>query len=424
MSVDWQQPAQARLDQFMERLAAGDYNTAAPGVINAVIRLDAPESGFTYEKAVGRARADSPAPMTATHQFHVASVAKTMTAVLILQLLEEGAFGVKGLDSNLLELGLFDEAIVERLHMIDGVSYGKRMTVRHLLTHTAGIKEAVGDDAGGTSKDYGGAAPNSYGARYRQGIPAHLACLADPNCDVSMLITSKHWQMWDPRRPDDKEAGVINWFLATGTSAAALTPPGEQFYYSDTGYVILGLLAEKLAGKRLHRLWRERIFDPLGMDSSYLAYAEDPEPMPWIHDVSDFFVGEVGCESSRLNVSFDRGGGGVVSTVGDLNTFMRALVEGRLFQRPETLVRMTQWRFFPGIVAPRTGVGLGIFGEATDYGTVVIGHSGAYGTKMYYEPETGVYFSGTVNQRLGVPYYWWKPIFNIIREAKAARAGI
>lgn len=419
MRLDWQATTRARLDQFMERLAEGDYNTETPGVINAVIRLDAPEAGFSYARAVGRAWADSDAPMTTGHQFHVASVAKTMTAVLILQLWETDTLGAKGLDSNLIELGLFDEAIVERLHMIGGASYGRQMTVRHLLTHTAGIKEAVGDDAGGTSKDYGKPAPNSYGARYREGIPAHLACLKDPNCDLSALVTSKHWQMWNPARPDDKEAGVINWFLATGTSAAALTPPGERFYYSDTGYVILGLLAEKLAGKRLHRLWRERIFDPLGMDSSYLAYAEDPEPMPWVHDVSDFFVGEVGCVTSQLNVSFDRGGGGIVSTVSDLNTFMRALVEGRLFRSPETLVRMTQWRYHPGVVAPRAGVGLGIFGEATDYGTVVIGHSGAYGTKIYYEPETGVYFSGTVNQRLGVPYYWWKPIFNIIHEARA-----
>ena len=223
--------------------------------------------------------------------------------------------------------------------------------------------------------------------------------------------------MWDSSRPNEKEAGVVNWFLATGTSEAALSPPGEKFYYSDTGYVILGLVAEKLSGKSLHRQWRERIFEPLGMDRSYLAYAKDPVPDEWIHDVSDFFVGEIGGVTSKFNVSFDRGGGGVVSTVGDLNKYLQGLIQGKLFKKTETLVNMTQWRYFPGIKTPRVGVGLGIFGEGTESGTVLIGHSGAYGTKMYYEPETGIYFSGTVNQRTGVPYYWWHHVIRAIHNA-------
>lgn len=417
MRGGWQARARKNLDSVMSKMAAGDYNTEEPGAVNAVIRAEIPHANFVYEKAVGRAYANSDAPMTTEHQFHIASVAKPMTATLILQLWEEGALGKNGLDSNLAELGVFDEAIVERLHMIDGVSFGKQMTLRHLLMHTSGCKESVGDDAGGTSKDYGYPAPNSYLARYRDGVEAHLACLADPDCDLGQLVTSKNWNMWDPSRPDDREAGVVNWFLATGTSAAALWPPGEQFYYSDTSYVILGLVAEKLFGKDLHRLWRERIFDPLGMDKSFLAYATDPHPDPWVHDIADFFMGEIGGVTSQFNISFDRGGGGVVSTVGDLNKYIMGLIRGELFQRTETLVAMTQWRYFPGINAPRAGVGLGIFGEGSDDNTVLIGHSGAYGTKMYFEPETGLYLSGTVNQRTGVPYYWWHEVVRAIHEA-------
>ncbi len=417
MRLNWQQEAEQKLAEVMNHLEVGAYNTEEPGVINAVIRVELPHADFVYERAVGRAYANSEAAMTTGHQFHIASVAKPMTATLILQLLEEGALGSKGLDSNLAELAVFDDEIVDRLHMMDGKSYGKQMTIRHLLMHTAGIKEAVGDDAGGTAKEYGHRAPESYGARYRDGFAAHLVCLEDPDCDLDELVTSKNWNMWDPTRPDDKEAGVVNWFLATGTSAAALWPPGERFYYSDTGYVILGLVAEKLTGKSLHRLWRERIFDPLGMEKSYLAYAKDPLPDPWVHEVSDFFVGEVGVVSGKFNVSYDRGGGGVVSTVEDLNKFLKGLIRGELFRNSETLVKMTQWRHFPGINPPRAGVGLGIFGEGTVSNTVLIGHSGAYGTKMYYEPETGLCFSGTVNQRVGVPYYWWHEVVRAIHDA-------
>ena len=301
--------------------------------------------------------------MTPDHQFHLASVAKTMTAALLLQLWEEGALGPCGLDATLAGLALFDEEIAARLNMIDGVSYGKKITVRHLLTHTSGIKDAVVDDAAGTAHDYGEPAPGSYGARLRKAIPAHLACLADPACDISPLVTSKEWAMWDPACPEDNEAGVINWFLASGTAAASLSPPGEAFHYSDTGYVILGLLSEKLSGKSLHRQWRERIFDPLGMDKSYLAYARDPEPDTWTYEVSDFYLGDVPYVTGRINVSFDRGGGGVVSTAADVVRFLRALIDGQLFKNSKTLATMLQWRAFPGINSPRAGVGLGIFAE-------------------------------------------------------------
>ena len=419
MNSSWSEQACAGLDQALARLYAGEGISEGPGIRNAVLRVEAPESGLVHEAAVGKAIADSDAPMTPAHQFHLASVAKTMTATLLLQLWEQGTLGPDGLDTTLVELELFDDAIVEQLHQIDGVSFGSRITVRHLLTHTSGIKDAVVDDATGTAHDYGGPAPGSYGARIRQAIPDHLVCLEDPHCDIADLVTSKAWTMWDPSRPQDREAGVVNWFLASGTAAASLAPPGAAFHYSDTGYVILGLLTEKLSGKSLHRQWRERIFDPLGMDKSYLAYAKDPEPAPWIDEVSDFYLADFPYVTSRINLSFDRGGGGVVSNVADVLRFLWALMEGELFQKPETLAAMLQWRKFPGINPPRAGVGLGVFAEETGYGTVALGHSGAYGAKMYYEPASGTYFCGTVNQRVGVPYYWWKAMFEAMHRSRS-----
>ena len=153
------------------------------------------------------------------------------------------------------------------------------------------------------------------------------------------------------------------------------------------------------------------------MDKSYLAYARDPEPDSWTYEVSDFYLGDVPYVTSRINVSFDRGGGGVVSTAADVVRFLRALIDGQLFRNSETLATMLQWRAFPGINSPRAGVGLGIFAEESGQGRVALGHSGAYGAKMYVEPESGIYFSGTVNQRTGVSYYWWKEMFEAVHQA-------
>ena len=128
---------------MLARLFAGEGVSAGPGVKNAVLQVEMPDVGFVHTAAVGKANADSDAPMMPDHQFHLASVAKTMTAALLLQLWEEGVLGRCGLDTTLAELDLFDEEIVARLNMIDGVSYGRKITVRHLLTHTSGIKDAV-----------------------------------------------------------------------------------------------------------------------------------------------------------------------------------------------------------------------------------------------------------------------------------------
>ena len=86
------------------------------------------------------------------------------------------------------------------------------------------------------------------------------------------------------------------------------------------------------------------------------------------HDIADFFFGNIGGVTSQLNISFVRIV--VVATVGDLNRYIKGLIRGELFQGPETLVAMTQWRHFPGINAPRAGVGLGVFGERTTDNTV------------------------------------------------------
>ena len=171
MKSSWADQARSNLDQALARLFAGEGISAGPGVMNAVLRVEAPDLGFVHAAAVGKANADSDAPMTSDHQFHLASVAKTMTATLLLQLWEEGALGPCGLDTTLAELALFDDEIVERLHMIGGVSYGKQITVRHLLTHTSGIKDAVVDDAIGTAHDYGAPAPRFLWSATQKGYP-------------------------------------------------------------------------------------------------------------------------------------------------------------------------------------------------------------------------------------------------------------
>ena len=175
----------------------------------------------------------------------------------------------------------------------------------------------------------------------------------------------------------------MNFYLNSGGIADnALFRPGEGFHYSDTAFTMLALLAEHLFGQSYHRLLRTRIFDPLGMQDSFLDAHSDLDPDPWVREVSDCWAGAVPMLSWHFDLSNDWGGGGVVSTAADLNRFIRGLLEGKLFARTETLANMLQWQRPHGLPARYTAVGQGVFMFNSPHGLEAVGHSGVWGVKM------------------------------------------
>lgn len=373
--------------------------TATPSIRNAVVQVCDPKGETLFEAVHGLARPD--APMTVSHRFHLASVAKTMTATLLLQLAEEGAFGAKGIDAAYAGFGVFSPDIMARLHRRDGVSLAHTITLRHLLTHTSGIRDAMEDDA----NTLGGPAPGSLIGAIRSGKSE----------------AARFWRPWSPERPEDASAGVINLFLATGIADAALSDPGTRFHYSDTGFMLLALLAEKITGQSYGALLHERIFAPLGLADTYLAYRCDPLDLgPKRTPESEFWSDDLPLLESGVSLSFDWGGGGVVSSALSLNRFLRALLAGELFKSRGTLAAMLSWATPPNLEPPRTGVGLGVFRTAMN-GVELIGHSGASGAKMFHAPRGGFFISGTINQSSG-PGDWHWPIARCWVEPTGGRS--
>jgi D-alanyl-D-alanine carboxypeptidase len=394
------------------QLGSGDE-----AIRNAVVVVDHPGLGLHAAAAAGQLRADSPAPMRPDSQFHIASVVKPMTAALIFQAVEAGLLGPAGIDTRLVDTGLLPPAICRRLHNIAGRSHGEAITLRHLLTHTSGLRDGQVDDGDHTAESFGGAAPNSIVGRRAADMQLHLAALAAGRAPPETLRTRKLWRPWDPTRPDDPDAGLLNFYLSAHTAGQnALFPPGEGFHYSDTAFTILALLAEQLFGESYPRLLRQRIFAPLAMQDSYFEAYSDLDPTPWMHELSDCWAGRVPIVSSGISLSNDWGGGGVIATAADLNRFLVGLLAGRLFTRPETLAEMLRWTQPPGMAPRFAAVGHGIFKFKSASGLEVIGHSGAWGAKMLATPETGCFLSGTVNRR-GARGEW------MIEIAEAIAAG-
>lgn len=408
----------ARLDAVMQALPLASSSPApADAIHNAAVVVEDPAQKLYYAKGVGPAREGGTAAMTAKDQFPIASVTKTMTATVILQLAEEGKLGPDGIETTLGLLGVFTPAILDRLMTFGGRSYGAGLTIRQLLAHQSGMRDVFMDDAKLTSEsNEGNAAPESFGGVQLGVLGAHRKCLETPGCDVSALMTGRMWTPWDASRPDDPQAGVLNFYLSyNGGATNGLFMPGQGYHYSDTGYIILGLVIEKLTGGTLHEAYRKRLFDPLGLKHTYLEYATKPATAAYEGNTADFYIGDFAGRTGRFNIYFDWAGGGVVSTAEELNRFIRALGEGRLFKKAETLALMTtpQWRQMRGDIAVERG--LGVSRLTTPDGISYFGHTGFWGAIMLYEPGTGISLGGTLNQVGHNPAVW---AIDLLRAAR------
>lgn len=389
----------ARLEAHVAQLAGG---ASADASRNAIVRVSVPRLGFEHTAAAGRARADAKAAMSRDQPFYIASITKPMVAVRILQLVEAGRIS---LDSSLGQLGLLPEDALQQLQVHDGRSYGADITVRQLLQHRTGLRDMLLDDREHLSEAVdGGTAAGSLGGIWSSQLGRFLECRDQPSqCaegEVTRLYPAHRWTAFDAeawrRNPQDRDAGLINFFLAE-MGGAGLFPPGGAFHYADTNYILLGMLIEKLSGRSLHAELRDAVFRPLGMHDTYLSYAPDEDARPRHLPPADFWVGEVPAISSGLDISFDWAGGGVVTTAADLDRFLRGVATGRVFARPETRDTMLACVEVPARNGRAGGYGLGIRCLETRYGAMW-GHTGAWGAVMVLFPEHDVSITGTVDR--------------------------
>lgn len=386
-------PLNREIEEKLDSLLESQLTSGAE---SAVARIEAPAEGFVYEHAVGIARTDTGEAMTTDHRFHTASVSKSMTALLVVQLADEGALGPEGVDARYVEFGVFPDEVQERLLTRGGQSVFANVTLRHMLSHTSGFRDAFVDDGSRTSKELGRPAPGSI-----------------IGSDASRNFTAA-WSPWLPDGDTTEERGVINFYLSQPDMAEALSEPGTAFHYSDTAFVLLALLVERVTGESYHANLRDRILTPCDLRDSYLAYRDDPPLGPRRQPESDVHAFGIPMLSSGKDLSFDWGGGGLVTTARDLVRFQRALAEHRPPSSSRILSDMTAWTRPAGLAEPRTGVGLGLF--RTRYpGGELWGHSGAWGAKMDCDQAAGIYFAGTVNQA-GAPSGWHHPMIARVAE--------
>ncbi|SFR69845.1 D-alanyl-D-alanine carboxypeptidase [Agromyces sp. CF514] len=276
-------------------------------------------------------------------RFHVASIGKTFTATLVMQLVEAGAFAV---DTSLSALLPHDE--LARLFERDGTADAAGgATVHHLLTHTSGVADYFDG-------------PVTRGSRMRRLV------LDDPD------------RLWTPAE-----------LLAFSRERQRpVGRPGARFAYSDTGYVLLGRVLEQATGRAFHDLLHERVFAPLGLRDSALLFRPPSAPDAAAMDLAPFRLGRI--EASRFtSMSCDWAGGGIVATPGDLRAFSRALHRGELIGDASLAYLSTMPnRFRPGI---RYGAGM-MQVRFEGFSPLLrglprpVGHIGVLATHLFHDP--------------------------------------
>ena len=289
-------------------------------------------------------------PMTDLHQFKIASVTKTFTAVIILQMVEEGQLKLDDLVSEYL-----DKELIETIHIYKGKSYGNQITIEQLLGHTSGLADYFFDDW-----------------RFLLGLKINPR------------------RSWTP----DK---ILGKFYKHRMNKKAKFAPGTSFHYSDTNYLLLGLIIEKLNNASLASQYRSRIIEPLNMDYTYFDIVETGTDKLMHQYMNGRNV------TKNMNTSMDWAGGGLVSTTRDLTTFIKALFNCDLFENKSTL----------DLMLPKEGSGYGLglsrsryhirFGEDAEPTLFLgFGHTGFWGVYMRYIPSEDislVYSIGQVNAK-------------------------
>lgn len=328
----------AELQQAIEAVVASPETQFQAGVL-AVRR----PGGETWAGAAGVNELESGAPLAPEARFRAGSIAKTFVATVVLQLVEEGAFG---LDDP--AAGLLPEDVVSMFEGAEGI------TVRMLLNHTSGLPEWSTEE-------------------------------------FDRVIAEDFERVWEARE-----------FLEAAAGSPRSFAPGESWEYSNTNYNLLGLIVEGATGND----WREevtaRLIEPLGLGSTSLPAPGDTsltEPyMYGYHPLGGELIDISHLDPSMAGAA---GGGALVTNTLDLITFMEALLSGALFQEPATLEEMMGFvdAEYPG---GQTGYGLGLQRSVIS-GAPAIGNAGGtagYLSYVGYLPELDVFIAGSVDAQV------------------------
>jgi amidase len=324
----------AQLDAYLQSQVyseGGNPDGAAPGL---VLLLDTPQG--SYLNAAGVSNLEDGTPLQVDDRLEIGSNSKSFTIAVLMQLQEEGLLS-------------FDDMLSDWLpELAAQIPNGDQITLRQLAAHTSGIW------------DYG-----------------------DPIIGEAAENPEK---LEDGYMPEE----LVQYAIDNGTPDFN---PGEGWKYSNTGYILLGMIAEKASGQSLGELYQARIFDPLGLETAVFIEGVPQEGEItngywWLEDGTRL-------DTTNWNVSQGWAAGGIAMTAEELAAYAKALAAGELFQDPDTLAQMLSFNE-QSLALGGAPFGMGLI----DFGNGYWGHEGqtaGFQSLWFTNPEEGITVVGLTN---------------------------
>ena len=282
-------------------------------------------------RAYGQANKDFAVPNTPDTRFNLGSITKMFTAVAVLQLAQRGQLSL-------------DDPLARFLPDVPDPESAGRITVRQLLTHTAGL----GDHVSAMARD-------PFRARYR----------------------------------------TVERMVELVRNVPPLFEPGTRWRYSNSGFLLLGRVVEKASGRDYYDYVRRNVFAAAGMDDTDFCELDRVNPRLAVGYEREFSGGRGHWRSNHFD-QFVRGGpeGGAYSTARDLLRFDRALRENRLLGPTLTALATAA---YPAEGSPGYGHGF----EVEEAGRIV-GHGGSFvGAHAKLDMYPGADFTAVVLSNYG-----------------------
>ncbi len=330
-------PDAAGLDRVASRYAR------KPAVSELAIRVEQRASGFTW------AYGDT------TRAYFVASITKLFTTALIMQLRQE-----KALTLDTPAADIVGARVMSGLSVHGGRDYGPEVTIRELLSHTAGIPD-----------------------HYDQKLPGGRTLLDEARAG------DRDWSFDD----------LIERTRQMPSPGFAPSTPGRAVY-SDTNFQLLGRIIESVASRSYAEELQSRIIEPLALHDTWLFTSHN---LDRYDEAAPVMLGQERLRIPRMLAS-GPSDGGVVSTADDQVRFLRAFVSGRLFPPPYLNEMASRWNSIFSPVDPLS-YGMGImrlrlprWQSPLNPVPEMIGHSGSLGTVLYHVPQRDIFIAATVNQ--------------------------
>lgn len=273
--------------------------------------------------------------------FCAGSLTKSYIAALCLQLAYEGVF-------------CLDDSLHEWLP--DYPNVDSLITIRQLLNNTSGIYN-----------------------------------ISD-NTDLWDAVFNEPAKLWTPEE-------VITSFLPEPYAT-----PGAGWYYSNTNYILLGMIINEATGSSVSSELRNRFFEPLGLDHTFFAI-EEMLPSNVAHGWFDLSgngsYDDVSLISRNAIYSVLWTSAAIFSTAEDVAKWLSALLEGNVLNQSSLDQMLTPCCVMPGTDDVGCGMGLFLLGPDNSAGTKMTGYTGrtfGYLASMFYLPDYGITVAVLINE--------------------------